>query len=188
MRHNSPPRKLRYRYSVPLIMACLAIFLCGCQREPKLSPGAATFKTEIKNCLHNLTGLLMEPVIKKDKPAIAAALERIESPAVKLCRLCPFQIGVMNSTGETLATYPSKAIEGAQNFSRYELVRKAINSRKIQQQRFFLQDGSELYMICAPLVRNEAVKGLIAIAINSEDAKKRWGFKDKEFLDLNFNT
>ena len=166
----------------------LAILFCGCQRKPKLSPGAATFKKEIKNCLRNLNGVLMEPVIKKDKSAIAAALERIESPAVKLCRLCPFQIGVLNGAGEILASYPYKKDERSQNYSRYELVKKAISSKKIQQQRFFLQDGSELYIICAPLVRKDAVVGLIAIAINSEDAKNHWGLTDKEFLALNLNN
>jgi hypothetical protein len=65
---------------------------------------------------------------------------------------------------------------------------KAINSKKIQQQRFFLQNGSELYIICAPLIREDTVIGLIAIAINSEDAEKKWGLKEKEFMALNFNT
>jgi hypothetical protein len=30
--------------------------------------------------------------------------------------------------------------------------------------------------------------GLVAIAVISEDAEKKWGFKEKEFLALDFNT
>jgi hypothetical protein len=153
-----------------------------------LSPAAVTFKQEIKNCLDNLSTALMEPVAKKDLAGIAAALEKVESPAVKLCRLCPFQIGVLNQSGEALAVYPPKREDKARNFSSYELIIKATNSKKIQQQQFFLQDGSKLYIICAPLIREDAVIGLIAIAINSEDADKKWGFKEKEFLSLDFNT
>jgi hypothetical protein len=166
-----------------------AIFFCGCQAKPEpLSPAAATFKQEIKDCLANLSVALIEPVANKDVVAINVALEKVESPAVKLCRLCPFQIGVLNQIGEILATYPSRSANSRKNYSNYDLVTKVINSKKIQQQRFFLQNGSELYMICGPLVRAGKVIGLVVIAVNSEDAEKRWGFKQKEFTTLDFNT
>jgi hypothetical protein len=117
-----------------------------------------------------------------------AALEKVESPAVKLCRLCPFEIGVLDQSGETLAVYPVKGDGKAKNFSSYELVIKAISSKKIQQQRLFLQNGSQLYLVCAPLLREATVIGLVAIAINSEDAEKKWGLKEKEFMAVDFNT
>ena len=60
-----------------------------------MSPGVATFKQELKSCLNNLSATLMEPVAKKDLAGIKVALEKVESPAVKLCRLCPFEIGVI---------------------------------------------------------------------------------------------
>jgi len=180
-------RKFRVHFW-PILMSA-ALILCGCQaKEPPLSPEAAAFKQEIKTCLANLSAALTEPVAHLDRAAIAAALEKIESPAIKLCRLCPFQIGVLNQAGEGLALYPPKRDDRARNFSNYELIIKASNSKKIQQQQFFLQDGSKLYIICAPLIRRDVVIGLIAIAINSEDAHKKWGFQEKEFLSLDFNT
>jgi hypothetical protein len=168
-------------------LACLAILLCGCRaQEPPLSPGAATFKKEVKDCIAGLAAPLVEPVFRKDVPAITATLKEVEPKAIKLCRLCPFRIAVMNQLGETLAVHPPK--DKAANFSSYDLVIKAINSKQIQQQRFFLQDGSQLYIICTPLIRQDQVVGLLAIAINSEEAQKRWGLTGKEFLALNFNT
>jgi hypothetical protein len=165
------------------------ILLFGCQaREAPLSPGAATFKTEIKNCLDNIAASLVDPVAKKDLAGIRAALEKVESPAVKLCRLCPFEIGVLNPSGETLAAYPAKGDGKAKDFSNYELVIKAIKSKKIQQQQLFLQDGAKLYLVCAPLIREDVLIGLVAIAISSADAEKRWNLKEKEFLALDFNT
>ena len=130
----------------------------------------------------------MEPVANKDVAATNAALEKVESPAVKLCRLCPFQVGVLNQAGEALVTYPPKSSNNRNNYSNYGLITKAINSKKIQQQRFFLQNGSGLYMICAPLVREGNVIGLVVIALNSADATKRWGLTEKDFLALDFNT
>ena len=67
-------------------------------------------------------------------------------------------------------------------------MKKAISSKKIQQQGLFLPDGSKLYLVCAPLIRKDTLIGLVAIAISSEDAEKRWNLKEKEFLALDFNT
>jgi len=165
------------------------ILLFGCQaREAPLSPGAATFKQELKSCLTNLAATLMEPVARKDLAGIKAALEKAESPAVKLCRMCPFEIGVTDQSGETLMSYPVKGDGKGKDYSNYELVKKAISSKKIQQQGFFLQDGSKLYLVCAPLLRDNTLIGLVAIAISSKDAEQRWGLKEKEFLALDFNT
>ncbi|MBU4233455.1 MAG: hypothetical protein KKD99_02970 [Proteobacteria bacterium] len=173
----------------PVLLASAVILLFGCQaREAPLSPGAATFKQEIKSCLTNLSATLMEPVAKHDLPGIKAALEKAESPAVKLCRLCPFEIGVTDASGETLMAYPVKGDGKGKNYSNYELVKKAISSKKIQQQRFFLPDRSELYLVCAPLVREDKLIGLVAIAISSVEASKRWGLTEKEFLGMDFNT
>ena len=126
-------------------------------------------------------------VIRKDVAGIKTALEKVQSPAVKLCRLCPFEIGVLNPSGETLAAYPVKGDGKAKDFSTYDLVKKAISSKKIQQQGLFLPDGSKIYLVCAPLVREDVLIGLVAIAVSSEDAHKRWNLKEKEFLALDFN-
>jgi len=169
------------------ILVGAVILLCGCQAsEAPLSPAAATFKKEVKSCLASLVVPLVDPVFKKDVGEIKSTLEKVEPQAVKLCRMCPFQIGVLNQTGETLAVHPPTG--RSNNFSSYELVIKAINSKKIQHQRFFLQDGSALYIICAPLIRDDKVIGLAAIAISSDEAEKRWGLTAKEFLALDFNT
>ena len=168
-------------------LVCLAILLGGCQaQEPPLTPGAASFKKEVKDCIAGLSAPLVEPVFRKDVAAITATLNEVEPKAIKLCRMCPFRIAVMNQQGETLAVHPPK--DKAGDFSSYDLVIKAINSKQIQQQRFFLQDGSQLYIICTPLIRQDQVVGLLAIAISSEEAHKRWGLTGKEFLALNFNT
>ena len=173
----------------PVLLAAAVLLLFGCQaREAPLSPGAATFKKEIKDCLTNLSAALKEPVAKKDLAGITAALEKVESPAVKLCRLCPFEMGVTDQSGATLAVYPVKGDGKGKDYSNYELVKKAIKSKKIQQQRLFLQDGSALYLICAPLTSQETLIGLVAIAISSEEAESRWGLTEKEFLAIDFNT
>jgi hypothetical protein len=172
----------------PVLLLGAVIMFFGCQaREAPLNPGIASFKQELKGCFDNLAVTLTEPVVRKDLAGIRTALENVDSPAVKLCRLCPFELGVLNLSGETLAQYPVRGNSKPKDFSNYDLVKKAISSKKIQQQGLFLPDGSKLYLVCAPLIRGEKLIGLVAIAISSEDAKKRWGLTEKEFLALDFN-
>ena len=156
----------------PVLLMSAVILLFGCHREPPLNPGIATFKQELKSCLDSLAVTLMEPVARKDAAGIQAALEKVESPAVKLCRLCPFEIAVLDPSGKILAAYPVKGDGKAKNYSSYDLVKKAISSKKIQQQGLFLPDGSKLYLVCAPLNRKDVLIGLVAIAISSADSGK----------------
>ena len=101
----------------PVLLVSAVILLFGCQaREAPLNPGIATFKQELKSCLDNLAVTLMEPVARKDVAGIKAALEKVESPAVKLCRLCPFEIGVLDPSGKILAAYPVKGDGKAKDY------------------------------------------------------------------------
>ena len=159
----------------------------GCQtQEPPLSPAAASFKEEIKGCISRLVQPLMEPILKKDIAAINEALKKTEPEAIKLCRMCPFRMGVMDKNGDTLAVYPPKT-DARLDFYNYEVVQRVLKNRKIAQQRLFLQDGSSLYIICVPLLKNDKVMGLLAIALNATEARNRWGLTEPEFLALNFN-
>ena len=153
-----------------------------------MNPGIANFKQELKSCFDGIAVTLMEPVARKDVAGVKAALEKVESPAVKLCRMCPFEIGVLDQSGKILSAYPVKGDGKPKDYSNYDLVKKAINSKKIQQQTLFLPDGSKLYLVCAPLIQQDKLIGLVAIAISSKDAEKRWGLTEKEFLALDFNT
>jgi hypothetical protein len=167
-----------------LLLVCAVLLLFACQSRP-LSP-AASFKKDVKSILDKLCTTLVEPVFKGDVPGIESALSEIEPQFAKMCRMCPFQVGVLNQHGQILVVHPPP--ERTNNFSSYDLVIKVISSKMIQQQKFFLQDGPELYVICAPILRQDKVIGLIGIAISAEEAKSKWGLTEKEFMALNFNT
>jgi hypothetical protein len=167
----------------------VAVLFGGCQAsKPPLSPAAAAFKKEVHQCIQEFSAAVMAPLAKDDVAGISAGLEKVEPRALKLCRLCPFRVAVLNQDGEALAIHPPNQERKRTNFSNYDLVVKTINSKKIQQQRFFLQDGSQLYIICVPLIRQDKVIGLLAIAIDAAEAKQRWGLTGKEFLALDFNS
>lgn len=159
----------------------------GCQtQEPPLSPAAARFKAEVKDCIHKLAQPLTGPVLSKDRATIIDTLRKTEPEAIKLCRMCPFRMGVMGPNGDTLAVYPPKNAASL-DFYNYEVVQQALRTRKVTQQRLFLQNGSRLYVICIPLLKNDRIIGLLALALSASDAKNRWGLTEKEFLSLDFN-
>jgi len=181
-RRDARPRRRCW----PLILG-IVLLVCACQtKEAPLSPGAAAFKKEVKQCLVTIATPLVEPLLKNDLAAISAVLEKVEPQAIKLCRMCPFRIGVLNGYGEALAVHPPRRGD-KRDFSDYNLVIKTINTRRIQQQRFFLQNGSQIYIICVPIFHEDNVIGLVAIVINAEEAQQRWGLTDQEFLSVNFN-
>ena len=187
MRSTFWSKRAKLKFYLRALLVGVIAFSLGCQAKPvPLSTGALAFKKEVKLCLDKLAVDLVEPIANRDVNGIKATLQEIEPQAVKLCRMCPFSIGVLNRYGETLAIYPPR--ETTTNFANYELVTKTVNTKQIQQQRFFLQDGAILYIVCAPISRADRVIGLAAVAINAEEAKQRWGLTEQEFLALNFNS
>ncbi len=177
----------RQGVSSRLLAALVLLLVCGCPaQEPPLSPGAAAFKAEVNECLNKVSDKLVEPVTKRDVAQISKILEQIEPETSRLCRMCPFNIGVLNAIGVTLAVHPPKK-DAMGNFGDFEVVRQTLKNRRISTQRLFLQDGSEIYIICAPLLKEQQVKGILALALSSEEAQNRWKITDQEFLALDFN-
>jgi hypothetical protein len=169
------------------VVALLLAFAWGCQsQEPPLRPGAAEFKKEVLACITKLKTDLVAPLEKRDIPALNDTLKEVEPQAVKLCRMCPFRIGVLNHEGYTLTVYPPKK-DVIANFSNYEVVIQTLKSHRISTQRLFLQNGSQVYIICAPILKGDRVLGILALAVSDQDAKQRWDMTADEFLAIDFN-
>jgi hypothetical protein len=186
--------KDRYFVRTPRPLGAWAIFLLllltilsGCQaKEPPLSPAAAAFKKEILDCLDRLCQGLITSIVKKDVAAINETLKHLEPETLKLCRMCPFRIGILDKTGSTLTVFPYKE-EAMGNFSGYEAVAQTLKDHLINQQRMFLQDGAQIYVVCIPLLQQENLVGIMVLSLSADEAKKRWGLTEPEFQAINFN-
>lgn len=184
---TNPVCKIRFYRKGLTLSLMISLVLAGCAApEPPLSAEAKAFKAELKECIIKLAGPLVEPVASKNIGAIKRTLASLEPETVKLCRMCPFQVGVLDREGEGLAIFPERP-GVSRNFASYRLVEKVVKDRKIFQQRFFLQDGSEIYIIGVPLIQGNKLVGLLAVSLSAEEAMSRWGISEKEFLELNFN-
>jgi hypothetical protein len=187
MAHGNLPEKFSPGRLLNRPFLIILLIFCACSaKEPPLSPAAASFKQEVKDYIARLGAPLAGLVTQQDAPAINKTLAMGES-AIKLCRMCPFQIGVLDRHGDILARCPEKK-RGAFNFSGYGLIDQVLQSRRTSQRRFFLQDGSEIYIIAVPLLHEGQMVGLLALSLDAAEALQRWGLTDKEFLALDFDN
>lgn len=168
------------------LWACLLVFF-GCQtQEAPLSPAAKAFKTEVQQAIGMVAKELVKPVARSDVAAVNTVLEKVMPSSLKLCRACPFMMGVVDHKGDLLAVYPPKK-EYSRHYSDYKLVMKALEKGEICHGRLFLQDGSKLFTICSPLMQGGKAVGILVLTTTDEEVKQRWGLSEEEFAAINFN-
>ncbi len=178
----------RGQWQFSFIVSVLGLlFLLSCEsKEPPLSPAAKSFKAEVGNALSMLSEALVEPVSLSDIPAINAALAKLMPESIKLCRACPFMIGILDKDGVALTIYP-KSRDHPRYYSHYNIVVQALKKRDICQGRFYLQDGTKLFAICAPLVNKGQAVGILVLTTTYEEIKQRWDIPEQELFKINFN-
>jgi len=171
----------------PALLTALVLVLGGCPaKEPPLTPAEAAFKQEVKGMIHKLSPLLVEPVAQGSIAQINVALQKFFSDPQNEPRSCPLNIVVTDKTGVTLGKYPVGKGFGV-DFSTYSLVQKVLQEGRTAQGRFFLQDGSRIYVVCAPLLQDKEVVGLLAVAVDAGEAHRACGLSESKFLALDFN-
>ncbi|MCL4503691.1 MAG: hypothetical protein M1438_17830 [Deltaproteobacteria bacterium] len=171
----------------PILLLLFLTVLGGCQaKEPPLSQKAAAFKKEVLDCLDRLCSGLVVAILNGDVDGINETLKKMEPEKIKLCRMCPFRIGILNKHGQTLTVYPFK-MEAMGNFASYEGVALTLKNRLINQQRLYLQDGSQIYLIFIPLLKDNTLVGIMVLSLSAKDAQDHWGLTEKEFMQINFN-
>lgn len=170
----------------PLLAWLLVTWGCPSPEAP-LSPAAQAFKKEVQQAIGLVAQDLVEPVAASNAPAINAVLARTMPASLKLCRACPFMLGVLDHQGDLLAVYPPKQ-DYSRRYADYKLVMQALKKGEICHGRLFLQDGSKLFTICSPLKKGAKVLGVIVLTTTDQEVKQRWGLSEEEFAAINFNN
>jgi hypothetical protein len=182
-------RKTGLGFSPAMIFILLAILVVtGCTpKEPPLSPPALAFKQEIGKIVRQMQLSLTEPTARDDILAIDAALKSFAQTTAGICTDCPYRSGVVNQRGELMTSFPKIEAVG-RNFSSYKMVSDPLKKKRITQIKAFLADGSKIFFISVPLLKNQAVVGVAVMGLTPDDLEKKGQITEKEFLAIDFNS
>ena len=171
---------------VALLLSLALIASC----DPS-APGPAeeSFKKEVQATKESLAPSLMDAVASREPRSARGILER-------QCALAreggsPFTCGitVLDPHGITLASAtiaPGEPVKRL-DYSRYEVVMKALKERKIVKAKLYLQDRTILFVVVVPLVRQREALGLLVLAFDATDLRDRFGLTEVEFLRVDLN-
>ena len=183
--HNAIGRQLKSSSMGTALLLALALIASCAPSTP--GPAAESFKKEVQATKESLAPLLMDAVANREPRSARSILERQCALAREGGR--PFSCGitVLNSHGITLASAtPGEPIKRL-NYSRYEVVMKALKERKIVKAKLYLQDRTTLCIVGIPLVRKGEALGLLVLAYDAADLRDRFGLTEEEFLRLDLN-
>jgi len=167
------------------LLLSLALIVSCAPSAP--GPAAESFKKEVQATKESLAPSLMDAVANREPRSARSIVERQCDQAEKRGR--PFSCGitVLDHHGITLASAtPGEPIRRL-DYSRYEIVMKALKERKIVKAKLYLQDRTTLYVVGIPLVRQGEVLGLLVLAFDAADLRNRFGLTEEEFLRADLN-
>jgi hypothetical protein len=129
---------------------------------------------------------LTGPVADGDTAEINVILKNYFSGAGLEPRLPVTYAGVTNNQGIILTPYPPIKSIGS-DFSKYGVVVKTLQNKGIHQEKLFMENHPEIWVICASLVNQGKVAGTVWFAMDAEKVRKTWEISTEGFLEINFN-
>ena len=151
------------------------------------NPSASALKDEVKWAVGKLSGPMGVVLKKSDFKAIQATLDKILSEAEKEGKPIRFGVGVLDSEGLAVA---GRYIIGSfkmEDFSKYNFFAKAFKRKRILQDRLYLQGGSELLIVCVPLLQKKARLGALVFGFDPSQIQKDYVLTAEQFMALDFN-
>lgn len=168
-------------------LTCLLLAGTGCgPGEPQLSEAAKNFKKEVLERFASLAPPMVQPAANRNVEAMTKVLAAGFEKAEKSGRPLPFRAVILDPQGFMLAYYPLD-VRPAIRFSDYQGVKEVIKKRRISSGVLYFADGSQAYIVLAPLLLNENLVGMICLAIKADAAQEKWHLTRKDFQDINFN-
>lgn len=74
-----------------------------------------------------------------------------------------------------------------EDYSQYQAVREALKGRRITNARLYAPDGTEVYLILAPMFKNRQLVGLLVLRLDPALVQQRWGLGEEDFLAVDLN-
>lgn len=159
----------------------------GCQaKEPSLSQKAAARVKEVQGILAGLAPGLADPIAQRNLEKINAILKDSFAAGQK-AGLPLRRVGVADNLAVVLTDYPLTGQVTGMDFSKYDVVIKNIKNQSISQERLYLDNKLEIFLICAPFLDRGKVVGAVWLSLEAAKVRESWGISTEEFLGIDFN-
>lgn len=171
--------------SVFSVVLCLFVLfgVTGCSPDkPALGKSALSLRDGLQETLNLFSAGLAEPISKRDKKRVKAALDTLASKAAAPANI-PVSIAVLDTRGATVATAARTELSATQNYGHYTAVAQVAQKKKVILSSLYLQSGDMIFIVCAPLLYRQKLAGILIIGID-DDLLHQSGVTDAEFLSL----
>ena len=185
-----------HRFSVKLFLWLLGILIPSFilldlpklpTREVFADHSTADFKDEVRALVKRMSSCLIDPLSKNDINTVETTVNEIFLEADQRGRPIRFGIGILDKNGMAIAGgYIVGSFKG-EDFSRYQFAKKAFKKKKVVQERLYLQDHSQLLIVCFPLIEQKKVVGAIVLGFDPTQVQKDYGLNTEQFLALDLN-
>ena len=172
-----------------LLCSFLILFLslCACQPAHPPSNAAVAFKKDVRDNIDRLSPFFADALDKDNKKGAEAVLMRACTEAERNGKPFSCGIAILDKNGNSItSTSPRKSSRGI-DYSHYESITKSLREKRVVHTRLFLQDGTKIFAISSPLVKDGKLLGLLILGYFSTEVQSNWGLTEAEFLEMNFN-
>lgn len=167
------------------VVSMLVLTAACTPSAPAPSKASEAFRQEVLAARESLSAALMDAAARREQRAAGRILEQTCSLARDSGRPFACGITVLDNHGITLASATPGATIRRLDYSRYEVVTRALTERKIVKTKLYLQDRSTLYVVAMPLERRGEILGLLVLAFDQSDLTGRLGLTEEEFHNVN---
>ena len=172
---------------LPCSFLILFLSLSSCQPAHPPSNAAVAFKKEVRDNIEKLSPLFADALQKRNEKHVETALTQACAEADRAGSPFSCGIAILDKNGISItSTSPRKSSQRI-DYSHYESITKSLREKRIVHTRLFLQDGTKVFVISSPLVKDGKVLGLLVLGYFSTEVQRNWGLTEAEFLEINFN-
>jgi len=159
----------------------------ACKPAPAPSSAAVAFKKEVRDNIEKLSPPFAEALQKGNGKQVETALMQTCAEADRTGTPFSCCIAILDKNGISItSTSPRKSSQRI-DYSHYESIKKSLREKRIIHTRLFLQDGTKVYVISSPLLKDGTLHGLLVLGYFSTEVQRHWGLTEAEFLEINFN-
>lgn len=187
---SNPKITFRIRPQLYFVAAALFILLLtgGCRpTEQPPGPAAQSLKTRILTNLDLFSPRLSKNIRKHNRSVLLSTLDKFYGQLNVAEQGQHFFLALLDNHGVTIANRARGALTGIQNYGNYRIVSAVLQKKRILQSSLYLQGGEKVYIICAPLLDERNLAGVVIIGIDSGFMNKS-GISEREFMSLDFRT